>query len=77
MRDTAQEASFKLAAKKRERTLQRMQEIMTACRCQFPIVTMRNGHGHGLTITSEPCPAIAIIEKQREEDDELKALVGG
>lgn len=58
------------AKRQRARLLARETEILTACACEYPIRTLRNGHGHGKTIDGQPCPAIAVYERHREEQQE-------
>ena len=55
------------AKTQRERKLANQVELLTACACEYPIRTFRNGHGHGTTVDGLPCPAIAVYERLREE----------
>lgn len=71
----ATQRRYTLAQKKRERNLQRATELLTSCKCEFPLVSYRNQHGHGTMIDGNPCPAIAVWARHREEDHEAKALV--
>ena len=55
------------AKTQRDRKLANQISLLTACACEYPIRTYRNGHGHGKTIDGLPCPAISIYERLREE----------
>lgn len=67
---TKREKSYARAKRKRARDLAQRTEIMNACACEFPLVKYRNYHCHGRTLNGEPCPAIVIIERIREEREE-------
>jgi hypothetical protein len=60
------------AKRKRARKLAQQIELLTACACEYPIRSYRNGHGHGQTVDGLPCPAIAVIERFREERQALR-----
>ena len=60
------------AKRQRERKLAQQTKLLTACACEYPIRTYRNGSGHGKTVDGRPCPAIAILERFREERQERK-----
>lgn len=62
-----------LARRAREARLRRLTEVFIACSCEYPLVTYRNGHGHGKTADGAPCPAIAVLERHDEEREALAA----
>jgi len=55
------------AKRQRDRQLAQQVELLTACACEYPIRTFRNGSGHGTTSDGQTCPAIAVYERLREE----------
>lgn len=55
------------AKRVRDRQLAQQVELLTACACEYPIKRYRNRSGHGTTRDGQPCPAIAIYERYREE----------
>lgn len=65
-----------LAMRARMGKLRRLEEVFTACACLYPLVSYRNGHGHGTTEDGKPCPAIAVIERHKEESEMLAAESG-
>lgn len=60
--------AFDLARKRRDQKLKRLEEVVAACACEWPVVRCRNLHGHGRTKDGQQCPATAVIMRHMEED---------
>lgn len=56
------------AKRAREKGIARLTALYSACNCAWPLERLRNRSGH-----ASECPANALHEKFREEDEDTRA----